>query len=601
MRKNFTVLLVLLVAVLVATPALAAVDFKWGGQFRIRALTEDNVGWGSDDIEDHSHMIDQRLRLYFTITASENLKAVVKWEMGDIRWGSPYTGSGRSSGGGVGADGVNVELKNAYVDFAIPCTPTRAILGIQTITLLDGWIFDDDVSAAVFVTKLDPFKITVGYAAGQNLSNNRITDYTAHERAPATTPWGDNLWSGYNDNVDDFILAIDYACGPWKANLTGLFQLANRVGTTVLPQVLNTPSGEWTPFWFDGAPWATYFGRDVYEIANNNFFDLGFQLQYKIDWLKLYLNAVFNFGSVKMAVDDYIAVIGGIDDFGDLYGRGLLTQAGLFQTRMGNWPPGAATRVFNGTTSRVTKDYTGWMIEAGGNYYCGPWTFNLGGFYTTGPDYTKYTLPIGTLRTTEVGPVFDQFVDAVTGAPLYVNWKALDVRGDVSWFTYPHAGPSKVAAGSEIIGGAIFDTAALPGSFGQDGTNFWKGYPIPTNLWTINAGLAYQLAPKTKVSFGYWYWGTSEKVMSGAEIATTLINGVPRNILVGQKFSSDLGHELNLILTQGIVDGLNLDLVGAYMFTGDAYVNSWNGRFVDAENYSKDDAWKLGARLQWNF
>lgn len=578
MRKNFTVLVVLLMAVLVATPALAAVDFKWGGQFRFRWLGEDNVGWGSDDIEDHSHFIDQRLRLYFTITASENLKGVVKLEMGDVVWG--FGGGtnrvGPGSGGQVGADGVNVELKNAYIDFAIPCTPTRAIIGIQEVALLDGWIYNDDVAAAVFVTKLDPFKITAAYASGQNLPNH--VDIWGPR--PARSPAGDTLYSYYHDNVDDWILAVDYACGPWKANVTGFYQMAHRVGATVLPQTLSTPSSQYQPFQFDGFSWASFggtlFGRDVYEIDDNSFVDLGLRLEYKVDWLKAYVNFVKNFGRVKMAMDDYAAVVGVVDDFGFPVAVDVLTTADF------------------GFVQKHTMDYTGWMIDAGAYYYCGPWTLNIGGFYTTGPDFVDYTLPIGTVA----GGVFSQFVD-INGNPIFVNWKALDVNGDVSWFTYPHAGPSKTS--SEIIGGAIFDTAALPGSYGQDATNFWKGYPAPTNLWTINAGVAWQVLPKTKLSLGYWYWGTSEDVMAAAEIGTTLIGGVPRTILVGQKFASDIGHEINFNVTQGIVDGLNLDLVAAYMFTGDAYVNSWNGEFIDAANFSKDDAWKLGARLQWNF
>ncbi len=607
MRKNFTVLVVLLMAVLVATPALAAIDFKWGGQFRVRWIGETNIKDGSDDFVDRDNFIDQRLRLYFTVTASENLKLVVKWEMGDTVWGDPRARLGAGSGGGVGADGVNVELKNAYIDFAIPCTPTRALIGIQGLQLLDSWIIDDDFSAAVLVTKLDPFKITLGYVAGQNTRDSS----------------GDYAY--YRDNVDDWFLAIDYACGPWKVNLTGFYQYAHQVPASVFPDTLVTPAEEQWPGGANLTPPAgsnrafafnalqrpfigngrgvrfvefdavdalfdnigvvdvnndvaafNLFNRPVFNVSANNFFDLGFRLEYKVDWLKAYVNFVKNFGSVELGTEDYVAVIArGFDDFG----------FPTFGTNVNSF-------VYGGNPALKSLDYTGWMVDAGVFYYCGPFTLNLGGFYTTGPDYRKYTLPV--VRVDNGDFVRDDF-----GNILAVNWKALDVQSDVSWFTYPHAGPSKQS--SEIVGGAVFDTGFFPGSFGKDGVNYWIGYPAPSNLWTINIGGAWQVLPKTKLAASFWYWATSEDVMSGAKIGTTLINGIPRSILVGQEFANDVGYELNFNMTQGIVDGLTLDLVAAYMFTGDAYVNSWNGRFLDAENFSKDDAWKLGARLQWNF
>ena len=62
------------------------------------------------------------------------------------------------------------------------------------------------------------------------------------------------------------------------------------------------------------------------------------------------------------------------------------------------------------------------------------------------------------------------------------------------------------------------------------------------------------------------------------------------------KFSNYLGNEINLNITQNIVDKLNLDLVGAYMFTGDAYHFKWS----DNNPYNhRDDVYELGARLQW--
>lgn len=661
MRRNLTVLLALLVALAIAVPASAAIEFKWGGQFRYRWVAGDNISDGSDEgrvpvelnqisndlfrlgdfatpndpngnrdqivdpalsttrnrtvNDDKNHFIDQRIRLYMTFIASENLKGVVKLEMGDTYWGRAAGRSGAGSGGGIGADGVAVEVKNAYLDFAIPCTPTRATVGIQDVVLTDGWMFNDDFAGILLTTNLDPFKIVVGYVSGQNTSD--FTDAT-----------GTSGFSDYRDNVDDWLLSIDYKCAPWKLNLTGFYQYAHQVPASFYPPTLNTPSATYWPgtggtvvnptFNFStglhskptggyhtgfpngvdsvsgvfsafvlnyvspinglvvdaitlqnsGSVW-NYFDRPMYNVSSNNFFDLGLSVEYKIDWLRAYANFIMNFGSVEMGVQDYVAVRGDFDD--------------TFTVPIVDGP------IYGGDPSLKTRDYKGWMVDAGVYYYCGPWTLNLGGFYTSGPDTKTYTLPL--LINDGNGIYFDSGVD--------VRWKAIDVQEDISWFTYPHAGPSK--ATSEIMGGAVFDTGSFPGSYGYDGTNFYRGYPAPTNLWTITLGAAWQAMPKTKLYFSYWYWATSEDVMSEAKIGTVNYFGVPRNIVIGQEFANDVGHEIDLGLTQGIWEGLNLDVVFAYMFTGDAYVNSWNGSFLNPVNYEKDDAWKFGARLQWNF
>jgi len=678
MRRNLTVLVALFVALAIAVPASAAIEFKWGGQFRYRWVADNNVTDGSDSVDlgyeqvfstvatripdfgfhsvnlpyredpryvlpgteryrtwndDNTNFVDQRIRLYMTFQASENLKGVVKLEMGDTYWGRAAGRLGAGSGGGIGADGVSVEVKNAYLDFAIPCTPTRATVGIQGARLLSGWIFDDDFAGIMLTTKLDPFKILVGYISGQN-----TTDWT-------NTNNGGSGFADYRDNVDDWLLALDYKCGPWALNLTGLYQSAHQVPASVYPPSLVTPSvtywpgtggtevnptfnfrefgyvkptgGAWSPVTgqpngvyalsgvvddlylmispisagtvvdavtlADSGSCFNYFDRPLYNVSGNNLFDLGFSIEYKIDWLRAYVNFVKNLGSVELSTQDYVAV------------RGDRSDPDILDPQpYRNSVPVVDGVIYGGNKALKSHDYTGWMVDAGVYYYCGPWTLNIGGFYTSGPEMKTYTLPVAISSGVTVGGkevYFDSLYD--------ISWKAVDINDDISWFTYPHAGPSKQT--SEIMGGAVFDTGNFPGSYGYDGANFYRGYPAPTNVWTITAGAAWQAMPKTKLYLSYWYWGTSTPVMSEAQIATVDYYGFPRDIVIGQKFARCIGNEIDLGLTQGIWDGLNLDVVFAYMLTGDAYANSWNGSFLNPVNYEKDDAWKFGARLQWDF
>ena len=464
MKKRMVTLLALLVAVAIAMPAFAGVEMKYGGQFRTRWVSNDHFD-GTDVRDDNRNYFDQRLRLYFFFVASENLRLVTRFEVGDITWGDDRTfptsgGNARfGSGGRVGADSVNVETKNVYVEFGIPTVPVKAKVGIQGINLLDSWIVDDDFSAAVFEGKFTPVDVKIGYIAAQNSS---ITDD--------------------DEDINSWFATVDYKYGPWAGSLlfygqhsqetlvsTDPFFFNNNTLFTPVPSPITNRLPDGTTLPVDG----------------NNLFDLGLNVTYKIDWLKAYVNFVKNFGSVDFS---------------------------------------------NGTQS---IDYTGWMIDGGVNVFCGPYTFNVGGFYTSGQDPNE---------------------------------------NDVTSFTYPL---NTTKYFSEIVGGGILDRDTPIAHTNTAGVaDFeWNGYGNPWNLWTVTAGAAWQALEKTKLSASYWYFGTAEDVNS--------LNGT----------ANDVGHEFDVYLTQGIVDGLTLDIVGAYLITGDAYTTA----------LEQEDAYEVGARLQWSF
>lgn len=480
MKKRMVTLLALLVAVAIAMPAFAGVDFKYGGQFRTRWVSNDHFD-GTDLQDDNRNYFDQRLRLYFFFVASENLRLVTRFEVGDITWGDDRTvpvtltnsqqGERASlnarfgSGGRVGADSVNVETKNVYVEFGIPTVPVKAKVGIQGINLLDSWIVDDDFSAAVLEGKFTPVNVQIGYIAAQNSS---ITDN--------------------EEDINSWFGTVDYKYGPWAGAL--LFYAQHSQETLVSTDPVLAPAGILGP----GGTLPTLTTPSAQPIPTvagvdgNTLFDLGLNVTYKMDWLKAYVSFVKNLGGV---------------DFND------------------------------GTPS---TDYTGWMIDGGVNVFCGPYTFNLGGFYTSGQDFSDPN------------------------------------ETDITSFTYPL---NTTKYFSEIVGGGILDRdtpIAHTDNNGQADYQ-WNGYGNPWNLWTVTAGAAWQALEKTKLSASYWYFGTAEDVQG--------VNGAENSI----------GHEFDVYLTQGIVDGLTLDIVGAYLITGDAYTAA----------LEQEDAYEVGARLQWSF
>lgn len=112
-----------------------------GGDFRLRSVYSNmaaaNVFGGGESggfptqNGDTKSFFDTRLRLYWDFRPSELLRVHYRMEIGDVRFGggvengSDVSGNlvpviGPGSGGGVGADGVNVETKNIFLEFAIP-------------------------------------------------------------------------------------------------------------------------------------------------------------------------------------------------------------------------------------------------------------------------------------------------------------------------------------------------------------------------------------------------------------------------------------------------------------------------------------------------
>lgn len=118
-----------------------------GGDFRLRSVLSNIAGADADREgntysggesggfptadSDTKSFFDTRLRLYWDFRPNELLRVHYRMEIGDIRFGGgvedgsdtggnlvPTFGSG--SGGGVGADGVNVETKNLFAEFSIP-------------------------------------------------------------------------------------------------------------------------------------------------------------------------------------------------------------------------------------------------------------------------------------------------------------------------------------------------------------------------------------------------------------------------------------------------------------------------------------------------
>jgi hypothetical protein len=169
MRKGFVVLLAALVVAMFAMPAMAGTEVS--GLYRAKGYVSNFKELGAasttpdrDDQEVTNEYVEQRIRMKFAF-GEENVKAVWFAEL-DPNWGIGNFNNLRNQGGGLGADGINIETKNAYVWFKVPNTTWEFTVGLQNVSdSYAGVLFGYADMAGAFATfKYDPVAFRIGYA-----------------------------------------------------------------------------------------------------------------------------------------------------------------------------------------------------------------------------------------------------------------------------------------------------------------------------------------------------------------------------------------------------------------------------------------------------
>ena len=116
-----------------------------GGNYRIQGIGHTMQGdfFGAPPIgeaDDTQQFLDTRLRLFLDLYPTPLVRINLKLEIGDITFGAnnpPIIDNngrrlenvGQGTGGEAGADGVNVETKNAFIDFQLPWVPGLSFRG----------------------------------------------------------------------------------------------------------------------------------------------------------------------------------------------------------------------------------------------------------------------------------------------------------------------------------------------------------------------------------------------------------------------------------------------------------------------------------------
>ena len=185
-----------------AASGAKAIDFKASGEW----LVGFGLGDGSliKDVDNKKYRhhdtfnAGQRVRLQLDAVASESLSGTVFFEIGDQMWGNA------ESGGALGADGKEVKVKNAYIDWMVPNTDLKLRMGLQAVAMPNvaggSAIMDGDAAAVVASYQ---FNDNVGLTAlWMRPLNDNYTGTNAEDE-----PYG-NGYENYLDNMDLFALML---------------------------------------------------------------------------------------------------------------------------------------------------------------------------------------------------------------------------------------------------------------------------------------------------------------------------------------------------------------------------------------------------------
>lgn len=203
--KRFATLMLAFALVLGAFSAAQAADIKAKGVWAFDFSWLDNGDYTSADDDgnsDDDFSASQRFRTQIDIIASEALKGVVFFEIGNTVWGR--------SDGALGADGRSVEVRRSYIDWIVPNTDLKVRMGIQGLSLPGAVapsspVFDDDVAG-----------ITLSYAV------NDMVGVTALWARPADTNSG-NTGNSQQDEADVFALIVPVTLDGFKVTPYGVY------------------------------------------------------------------------------------------------------------------------------------------------------------------------------------------------------------------------------------------------------------------------------------------------------------------------------------------------------------------------------------------
>lgn len=186
-KKSATIAATVAALAAVSVPAFA-LENEFHGMYRLRAINSNFENADSTVVlakdAPATTAFEQRARLQYIAKASDDLKLVTHFEI-DSSWGDTAYNNGRGMGGAQGADTVNLETKNVYLDFKCPLTGANVKVGIQPYTdAFKGILVNDDVAGIFASKKIDALTATAGFSRLQDSKRITSTPTTSFTAAP---------------------------------------------------------------------------------------------------------------------------------------------------------------------------------------------------------------------------------------------------------------------------------------------------------------------------------------------------------------------------------------------------------------------------------
>ena len=435
--------------------------------------------------------------------------------------------------GDIGADGVSVEVKNSYADFNMGSI--NAKVGIQGGAALGrGFIFDDDFSGAKITFNGEGFSIP-------------FTWYKPYEGG-----------IGLDANDQDF----DYYA------LTPTFSLGENL--TLNPFYVLAMSDDASAFGgFDrlGGDAATWL-NDAHDIS-----DL-------VDGLNEVIADAIEAGVASDFLEDYFDLADG--DLAFLDGVAGLEIAASFDLAV--------------AAADTNLNYLGlnldWAFDGGSVWFTGIYEFGdvdlsvsasgslsetlsvaLDGVAL--PDHPEFDVEISQTLEQDVAIDLDYVENVDVKAWLValggnLNLGAADLHGQFFYATGQEDDEDDITAFIGLKGQSYYWAEIMGyGTFDYDVSNGSPADQI-SNIMAFNLGASFSPMDKLTLGADLWYAALVEDNADGED---------------------KLGTELDLSASYELIEGLNLDIVAAYLFADDATEASAD----------EADPWELGAQLSLSF
>ena len=192
MKKSMKVLVAMLALAALSTPAFA-LEHEVSGKFASFYAVSNFTATGKlEKSAPTANWFDQRVRLFYNAKADNNVKLVSKFELDYSFWGNSSFNTKRNQGGAIGADTVNIETKNLYLDWTLPTCNLNAKVGMQGYDdAFSGIIFGDDMAGVLLTHSYSNASTSLGFFPKLNhriaLRRNRYSMWNSFRTTNAPT------------------------------------------------------------------------------------------------------------------------------------------------------------------------------------------------------------------------------------------------------------------------------------------------------------------------------------------------------------------------------------------------------------------------------